>query len=91
MRLEHHHTGQSQCCGALQADKAPVCVRLLSLSDAMNPSSEQRAVQEELMQAATALSRAAPLPGPLPDLKLQNGNLDALRMLWVQVRPSSSI
>ena len=39
------------------------------------------------MQAATALSRAAPLPGPLPDLKLQNGHLDALRMLWVQVWP----
>lgn len=71
-------------CGALQADKAPLCVRLLSMS----PSSEQKAVQEELMQAATALSRAAPLPEPLPDLKLQNGNLDALRMLWVQVRPT---
>ena len=70
----------------LQADKAPICVRLLSLSDALNPSSEQQAVQEELMQAATALSRAVPLPGPLPDLKLQNGHLDALRMLWVQVR-----
>lgn len=37
------------------------------------------------MQAATALSRAVPLPGPLPDLKLQSGHLDALRMLWVQV------
>ena len=70
---------------ALQADKAPVCVRLLSLSDAMGPSDEQKVVQDDLMQAATALSRAVPLPGPLPDLKFQNGQVDALRMLWVQV------
>jgi len=69
----------------LQADKAPVCVRLLSLSDTVGPSREQELVQGELMQAATALSRAAPLPGPLTDLKFQNGHLDALRMLWVQV------
>ena len=70
-----------------QADKAHVCVRLLSLSDAMGPSSEQVATQEELVHAATALSQAAPLPGPLADLRLQNGDMDALRMLWAQVLP----
>ena len=69
----------------MQADKAHVCVRLLSLSDAMGPSSEQVATQEELVHAATALSQAAPLPGPLADLRLQNGDIDALRMLWAQV------
>ena len=61
-----------------------MCVRLLSLADSMGSSAEQEAAQEELVQAATALSRAAPLPGPLTDLKLHNGYLDALRMLWVQ-------
>ena len=76
-------------CPATQADKAHVCVRLLSLSDAMGPSSEQLATQEELVHAATALSQAAPLPGPLADLRLQNGEMDALRMLWAQVSASS--
>ena len=74
-----------QRCLKMQADKAHVCVRLLSLSDAMGPSSEQVATQEELVHAATALSQAAPLPGPLADLRLQNGDMDALRMLWAQV------
>ena len=75
----------------MQADKAHVCVRLLSLSDAMGPSREQAAAQEELMHAATALSPAAPLPGPLADARLPNGDMDALRMLWAQVVAASSV
>ena len=84
----HDRKGQQsihQRCLIMQADKAHVCVRLLSLSDAMGPSSEQVVTQEELTHAATALSKAAPLPGPLADLRLQNGDMDALRMLWAQV------
>lgn len=69
----------------MQADKAHVCVRVLSVPVTMVSSSQQVATQEELIHAATALTQAAPLPGPLADLRLQNGDMDALRMLWAQV------
>ena len=42
-------------------------------------------VQTELLGAVTVLTRAAPLPGPLTDLRLPSGHTDALRALWVQV------
>ncbi len=67
-----------------QADKAPVCLRLLSMAELLS-AEERHAVQSELMAAATGLARAAPLPGPLTDLRLPSGHTDALRALWVQV------
>ena len=48
-------------------------------------------VQTELLAAATVLTRAAPLPGPLTDLRLPSGHTDALRALWVQVRAHADL
>ena len=69
----------------MQADKAPICIRLLSLAERLDEQ-EARAVQAELVAAATGLTRAAPLPGPLTNLRLPSGHTDALCALWVQVR-----
>lgn len=70
-----------------QADRAPVCIRLLSLDGALlqPPAADRAALQRELVASAQGLARAPALPGPLTDLRLPGGHVDALRMLWVQV------
>lgn len=73
---------------AAQADSAPVCIRLLSLGGAAASALDRRALQAELVPPARAggpARTAAPLPGPLADLRLPGGHVDALRTLWVQV------
>ena len=61
-----------------------MCIRLLSLDGALLP--DKPGLQRELVASAQGLARAAALPGPLTDLRLPGGHVDALRMLWVQVR-----
>ncbi len=65
-----------------------MCLRLLSLTELLD-GEERHAVQGELVAAATILARAAPMPGPLTDLRLPSGHTDALRALWVQVCDTS--
>ncbi len=68
-----------------------MCIRLLSLDGALlqPPAAEDRAaLQRELVASAQGLARAPALPGPLTDLRLPGGHVDALRMLWVQVSPA---